>query len=110
MLSGARTSNRVGTPFLQSTGPRSYFRPVRPQAFPTRRNAGRPGESPRKLPSFARPGGDAPLDWRKRMQTPPQPTLTPSAAGEALRIRRVFTEPGVHPFDTVEWELRTAAV
>src|SRR5881275_252147 len=44
------------------------------------------------------------------MEPTPQTTLTPTIAGEALRIRRVFTEPGVHPFDTVEWELRTAAV
>ena len=29
---------------------------------------------------------------------------------EALTVRRLFTRPGVHPFDTVEWELRTAAV
>src|SRR4051812_42023873 len=44
------------------------------------------------------------------MEPTPQPTLTPSIAGEALRIRRVFTEAGVHPFDTVEWELRSASV
>src|SRR3954462_892387 len=44
------------------------------------------------------------------MEPTPQTTLTPTIAGEALRIRRVFTEPGVHPFDAVEWELRTAAV
>src|SRR4029079_10711199 len=45
-----------------------------------------------------------------RMETAPQTTLTPDAPAEALRIRRLFTSPGVHPFDTVEWELRTAAV
>src|SRR3954453_23171647 len=44
------------------------------------------------------------------METTPQPTLTPDAPAEALRISRVFTTPGAHPFDTVEWELRTAAV
>src|SRR3954470_10614002 len=44
------------------------------------------------------------------METTPQPTLTPDAPAEALRIRRLFTSPGVHPFDTVDWELRTAAV
>src|SRR4051812_41773178 len=44
------------------------------------------------------------------MESTPQTTLTPTVAGEALRIRRVFTEPGVHPFDTVEWELRSASV
>src|SRR5881392_1719761 len=44
------------------------------------------------------------------MEPTPQTTLDPTAPSEALRIRRLFTEPGVHPFDTVEWELRTAAV
>src|SRR3954465_5860872 len=43
------------------------------------------------------------------METTPQPTI-PDAPAEALRIRRLFTTPGAHPFDTVEWELRTAAV
>src|SRR5437667_8469519 len=44
------------------------------------------------------------------MEPTPQTTLDPTAPSEALRIRRLFTESGVHPFDTVEWELRTAAV
>ena len=44
-------------------------------------------------------------------QTTPQTTLTQQpSAGEALSVRRLFTRPGVHPFETVEWELRTAAV
>src|SRR5947208_15263841 len=44
------------------------------------------------------------------MEHSTQTTLTPTATGEALRVRRLFTQPGVHPFDTVEWEARTAAV
>src|SRR3954464_12512230 len=44
------------------------------------------------------------------MELTPQTTLNPGAPAEALRVRRLFTEPGVHPFDTVEWELRSAAV
>src|SRR3954463_8541108 len=44
------------------------------------------------------------------MELTPQTTLNPTAAGEALRIRRLFTSPGVHPFDAVDWELRTASV
>src|SRR5689334_16065716 len=44
-------------------------------------------------------------------QTSPQNTLTQSRKpAEALSVRRLFTRPGVHPFDAVEWELRTAAV
>jgi ribonucleoside-diphosphate reductase alpha chain len=31
-------------------------------------------------------------------------------AAKALSIRRRFTTPGVHPFDTVEWELRDAHI
>jgi ribonucleoside-diphosphate reductase alpha chain len=30
--------------------------------------------------------------------------------GRALTIRRKFTSPGVHPFDTAEWELRDARI
>src|SRR6476469_2539724 len=30
--------------------------------------------------------------------------------GQAMRIRRLFTTPGVHPFETVEWELRDARI
>ena len=30
--------------------------------------------------------------------------------GQGLRVERRFTSPEVHPFDTVEWELRTASV
>jgi ribonucleoside-diphosphate reductase alpha chain len=44
------------------------------------------------------------------MEITSQTTLTATATGEALRIRRLFTSPGVHPFDTIDWELRTAAV
>jgi ribonucleoside-diphosphate reductase alpha chain len=44
-------------------------------------------------------------------QQTPQTTLTREPrAGEPLTVRRLFTQPGVHPFDTVEWEQRTAAV
>src|SRR5271169_2146751 len=40
-----------------------------------------------------------------------QPTIsTQTAPGEALSIRRLFTTPGVHPFDTVEWEARDARI
>jgi ribonucleoside-diphosphate reductase alpha chain len=45
------------------------------------------------------------------MQRTPQPTkienLTP---GEALSVERLFTTPGTHPFDAVEWELRDARI
>src|ERR1700709_453740 len=42
--------------------------------------------------------------------TPHAAIQTAPRAAEALAVRRLFTRPGVHPFDAVEWELRTAAV
>jgi ribonucleoside-diphosphate reductase alpha chain len=40
-----------------------------------------------------------------------QTTITPAAgAGEALSVRRLFTQPGVHPFESVEWEVRDARI
>src|SRR5438094_499055 len=54
-------------------------------------------------PVAAAPGRQ--LDWRRGMEPTPQTTLDPTAPSEALRIRRLFTESGVHPFDTVECEL-----
>ena len=45
------------------------------------------------------------------MEQTPQTTITKDPpSGEALSVRRLFTQAGVHPFDTVEWETRTAAV
>ncbi|HEU4658246.1 MAG TPA: vitamin B12-dependent ribonucleotide reductase, partial [Capillimicrobium sp.] len=38
------------------------------------------------------------------------PLTTDFNAGEALRVRRLFTTPGVHPFETVEWEIRDARI
>ena len=46
--------------------------------------------------------------WNRRRRRP-HSTQQPRPA-EALSVRRLFTRPGVHPFETVEWELRTAAV
>jgi ribonucleoside-diphosphate reductase alpha chain len=42
--------------------------------------------------------------------TPPSTTLDAAPAGDALRIQRRFTTPGVHPFDAIEWELRDARI
>src|SRR4051794_8617660 len=44
------------------------------------------------------------------METTPQTALASDVqAGRALKGERYFTTPGVHPFDSVEWGLRTAA-
>ncbi|MCW3050598.1 MAG: vitamin B12-dependent ribonucleotide reductase, partial [Solirubrobacterales bacterium] len=45
------------------------------------------------------------------MEVTPQTALMHDVqAGRALSIRRRFTTPGVHPFDSVEWELRDARI
>jgi ribonucleoside-diphosphate reductase alpha chain len=45
------------------------------------------------------------------MATTPQTPLTDDVVpGQALSVTRRFTKPGEHPFDTVDWELRDAAV
>ncbi|HXE44577.1 MAG TPA: vitamin B12-dependent ribonucleotide reductase, partial [Conexibacter sp.] len=38
------------------------------------------------------------------------PTTIDAPSGEALRLNRFFTQPEVHPFDGVEWELRDARI
>ena len=37
-------------------------------------------------------------------------TQTPAREGSGVGLRRKFTEPGVHPFDAVEWEIRDAVI
>ena len=46
------------------------------------------------------------------MEQTPQTTIDtgPRKSGEALSVRRLFTKPGVHPFDEVEWEIRDARI
>ena len=45
------------------------------------------------------------------MEQTPQTQLPPeSPVGHGLTVRRYFTTPGEHPFDTVEWELRDARI
>jgi ribonucleoside-diphosphate reductase alpha chain len=45
------------------------------------------------------------------MEPTPQTAIAQDAhASQALSMRRRFTTPGVHPFDTVEWESRDARI
>jgi len=45
------------------------------------------------------------------MNEAPQPTIPQGTRpGRALTIRRLFTTPGIHPFDSVEWEIRDARI
>jgi ribonucleoside-diphosphate reductase alpha chain len=43
-------------------------------------------------------------------QTPQTAVRNETRAGEALSVRRLFTQPGVHPFESVEWDLRDARI
>ena len=43
-------------------------------------------------------------------QTPQAAVRNETRAGEALSVRRLFTQPGTHPFETVEWEIRDARI
>ena len=45
------------------------------------------------------------------MDFTPHPTVQEdTSAGQALAVERLFTSPGTHPFETVEWELRDARI
>jgi ribonucleoside-diphosphate reductase alpha chain len=45
------------------------------------------------------------------MESTPHTALTTEPRmGEALSVNRLFTQPGVHPFDQVEWEIRDARI
>ena len=45
------------------------------------------------------------------MTTPSQTTLdTENRTGSAMRVARMFTKAGVHPFESVEWEIRDARI
>ena len=45
------------------------------------------------------------------MESTPNTALkTEPRMGEALSVNRLFTQPGVHPFDQVEWEIRDARI
>ena len=45
------------------------------------------------------------------MESTPHTALeTETRMGEALSVQRLFTQPGVHPFEQVEWEIRDARI
>ena len=44
------------------------------------------------------------------MDAPQTALIDDPQTGRALTVRRRFTTPGVHPFDTVDWELRDARI
>jgi ribonucleoside-diphosphate reductase alpha chain len=40
----------------------------------------------------------------------PNPETTGRRAARGITVRRFFTKPGTHPFDEIDWELRTASL
>jgi ribonucleoside-diphosphate reductase alpha chain len=44
------------------------------------------------------------------MSTMSHPTIEETTPGQALSIEHLFTSPGTHPFEAVEWELRDARI
>src|SRR6184192_3646253 len=50
---------------------------------------------------------------RDTVSTSSTTTVTTSidtAAKRGIAVKRFFTKPGTHPFDEIEWELRTASI
>src|SRR3954453_2200287 len=80
------------------------FRPVR------RGHSGVTPKTPPEAPQTAE--NDAPRGQENSVDTTPQTALIENQQepGTALSIRRFFTSPGVHPFDSVEWETRDAFI
>src|SRR5438094_10190970 len=44
------------------------------------------------------------------LETKAEGNETPAKAQKGLEVRRYFTREGVSPYDTLEWEYRTAAI
>ncbi|MEA2172014.1 MAG: ribonucleoside-diphosphate reductase alpha chain, partial [Solirubrobacteraceae bacterium] len=42
--------------------------------------------------------------------TPHTSHTAPHNTGEAMTVRRLFTQPGIHPFEAIEWQLRDARI
>jgi ribonucleoside-diphosphate reductase alpha chain len=47
---------------------------------------------------------------QREMTSAAPPAASTAVYGKGIRVARRFTRPGVPPFDTVEWELRTATI
>jgi ribonucleoside-diphosphate reductase alpha chain len=47
---------------------------------------------------------------KSTVQSPAGPAVSPDKRKSGLSFRRLFTKPGVSPYDELEWERRTAAI
>src|SRR5215212_7952361 len=75
----------------------------------------RPRDSPRPRLGGVRGRQKARNSGKQKEQagmsdTSQTPSTIDAQTSEALRLSRFFTKPGVHPFETVEWELRDALI
>ena len=52
------------------------------------------------------------MSEERAVSTAPEPALSDvqTQVRHGLRIKRLFTKPGFHPFDEIEWELRTTTI
>src|SRR5688500_6641603 len=59
----------------------------------------------------ARADWTANTEGEKMPQTPSSTAdITTRRTGQGVTVERRFTEPGVHPFDQIEWEIRDAII
>src|SRR5260221_11184601 len=54
------------------------------------------------------PNPEAAVQGKKKSVSPV--ALTGPKPGRGLSFRRHYTKPGIHPFDTIEWESRTSVI
>src|SRR5689334_21011640 len=50
------------------------------------------------------------LSENKTVASTSTAAVTPAAKATGLSLRRIFTKPGISPYDEIEWELRTAQI
>jgi ribonucleoside-diphosphate reductase alpha chain len=51
-----------------------------------------------------------PLFEKAAVGTTPRAKATSSVRGEGVKFRRIFTKPGVHPYDAIKWEKRVSKI
>ncbi len=70
-----------------------------------------PTFDPAPTPESARPGATDDLAWEDDARPAAQNgAIAPEGGERGLRVERRFSRPGVHPFDEIEWERRTASI
>src|SRR5438270_6779194 len=93
----------MGRGVLEPIAPAKVFRPDRPRGSAVTRSTGqRRGRSS---------GNSGKREEQVGMESIQNTQSSASLlAGHGLAVRRYFTTPGSHPYDSVEWELRDARI